>query len=152
VTEYNTPVPGIDEFKGSVLFVQDSITKDRLAINAGLRFEHTDGFLPPQSKAAGPFSAAQTTPRQDVIKWNNLAPRLGLVYDLTGNHKSAVKVGYARYHHQIGGGHIDVPNPLGLAGKATPGSTATTTANSSPARKETCCSPSAATSTASTRT
>jgi len=117
VTEYNTPVPGIDEFTGSVLFVQDNITKDRLAINAGLRFEHTDGFLPPQSKAAGPFSAAQTSPRQDVIKWNNLAPRLGLVYDVLGNHKAALKAGYARYHHQIGGGMIDVPNPLGLAGK-----------------------------------
>ena len=116
VTEYNTPVPGIDEFTGSVVFVQDNITKNRLAINAGLRFEHTDGFLPSQSKAAGPFSAAQSTPRQDVIKWNNLAPRLGLVYDLLGNHKAALKAGYARYHHQIGGDMINVPNPLGLAG------------------------------------
>ena len=116
VTEYNTPVPGIAEFKGSMVFVQDNITKDRLAINAGLRFEHTNGFVPAQSKAAGPFSAAQTSARIDSIKWNNLAPRLGLVYDLTGNHKAALKAGYARYHHQIGADMIGVPNPLGLAG------------------------------------
>jgi hypothetical protein len=117
VTEYNTPVPGIDEFTGSVLFAQDTITHDRLAVNLGLRFEHTNGFLPEQSKAAGPFSPAQTSPKQDVISWNDLAPRVGIVYDLFGNHKVALKAGYGRYFHQIGGGMIDVPNPLGLAGK-----------------------------------
>ena len=117
VTEYNTPVPGIAQFTGSVLFLQDSITKDRLALNLGLRFEHTSGFLPEQSKPAGPFSAALTTPKQDVIGWNNLAPRVGVVYDLFGDHKAALKVGYGRYHHQISADMIGVPNPLGLAGK-----------------------------------
>lgn len=117
VTQYNTPVPGIAEFTGSVLYAQDSISKDRLTFNVGLRFEHTSGFLPEQSKPAGPFSAAQTTPKQDVIGWNNLAPRLGIVYDLFGDHKAAIKAGYGRYHHQISADMIGVPNPLGLAGR-----------------------------------
>src|SRR5262249_34868564 len=77
VTEYNTPVPDIAEFTGSVLFLQDNITKNRLAINLGLRYEHTKGFLPAQSKPAGPFSAAESIPRKDVISWNDLAPRVG---------------------------------------------------------------------------
>src|SRR5262245_7505040 len=118
VTEYNTPVPGIDEFTGSVLFLQDGITKNRLAVNLGLRFEHTSGFLPEQSKAAGPFSPASTSPKQDVISWNNLAPRVGLVYDVRGDHKLALKAGYGRYHHQISADMVNVPNPLGLAGTA----------------------------------
>jgi hypothetical protein len=117
VTEYNTPVPDIAEFTGSVLFLQDNITKNRLAINLGLRYEHTKGFLPAQSKPAGPFSAAESIPRKDVISWNDLAPRVGLVYDILGNHKAAIKVGYGRYHHQISSGMIDSVNPLGLAGK-----------------------------------
>jgi len=117
VTEYNTPVPGIAEFTGSVLFLQDRITKNRLTLNLGLRFEHTSGFLPAQSKPAGPFSGAQTTPKQDVISWNDLAPRVGLVYDLFGDHKAALKLGYGRYHHQISADMIGVPNQLGLAGK-----------------------------------
>ncbi len=117
VTEYNTPVPDIAEYTGSVLFLQDNITKNRLAMNLGLRFEHTTGFLPDQSKAAGPFSAAESISRKDVISWNNLAPRVGLVYDIFGHHKAAIKVGYGRYHHQISSGFVDTVNPLGLAGK-----------------------------------
>src|SRR2546428_55772 len=48
VPEHNTPVPGTDEFTGSVLFVQDSITKDQLAVEADHRLEPPDRFLPPQ--------------------------------------------------------------------------------------------------------
>ena len=117
VTEYNTPVPAVAQFTGSVLYLQDNITKDRLALNLGLRFEHTSGFLPEQSKPAGPFSAAQSIPKQDVIGWNDVAPRVGLVYDLFGDHKTALKLGFGRYHHQISADMIGVPNPLGLAGK-----------------------------------
>jgi hypothetical protein len=117
VTEYNTPVPSVDQFTGSVVFLQDSISKDRLVVNLGLRFEHTLGYLPAQSKPAGPFSAAQSFPEQDVIKWTDLAPRVGLVYDITGDHKAAFKLGYGRYFHQISTGMIDVPNQNGLGGK-----------------------------------
>jgi hypothetical protein len=117
VTRYNTPVPGISQFTGSVLFAQDSISKDRFTVNLGLRFEHTSGFLPDQTKPAGPFSQSQSISKTDVISWNNLAPRFGIVYDLFGNHKAALKAGYGRYHHQIGAGMIDTVNPLGLAGE-----------------------------------
>lgn len=117
VTKYNTPVPSITEFTGSVIFLQDRVTRKRLALDLGLRFEHTLGFLPEQSKPAGPFSAAEKTARLDVIRWNDLAPRVGLVYDLLGDHKLALKAGFARYHHQISAGMISVPNPLGLAGQ-----------------------------------
>jgi hypothetical protein len=117
VTEYNTPVPSVDTFTGSVLYAQDSITRNRLVMNLGLRFEHTSGFLPAQSKPAGPFSAAASFPKQDVISWNDLAPRVGLIYDLFGNHKAALKAGYGRYHHQISTGMIDAPNQNGLGGK-----------------------------------
>src|SRR5262249_32965458 len=104
-------------FTGSVLFAQDSMTRNRLVLNVGLRFEHTNGFLPAQSKPAGPFSAAASFPKQDVINWNDLAPRVGLVYDMFGNHKAALKAGYGRYHHQISTGMIDQPNQNGLGGK-----------------------------------
>ena len=60
VTRTTRRSPASRQFKGSVLFVQDSITKDRLAINLGLRFEHTNGFLPAQIKPGRPVLARPT--------------------------------------------------------------------------------------------
>jgi hypothetical protein len=116
VTEYNTPVPGVSEFTGSVLYAQDSITKNRLVVNLGLRFEHVNGNLPAQSKPAGPFSPAASFPEQNVISWNDFAPRVGIVYDLFGNHTAALKAGYGRYLHAVSTGMIDPPNQNGLGG------------------------------------
>lgn len=117
VLQYNTPVVVKNLFTGSVLFGQDSITKDKVTLNLGLRFEHTNGQLPAQSSPAGRFTGPRNFPQQDVISWNNLAPRLGLVYDVTGDHKTALKAGYGRYHHAISTGMINPPNQNGLGGR-----------------------------------
>jgi hypothetical protein len=116
VTEYNTPVASETIFTGSVVYLQDNLTRGRLALNLGLRFEHTNGFLPAQSSPAGPFAPAREFPQQDVISWNDLAPRIGLVYDLTGSHKSALKLGFGRYYHQITSGFIETPGQNTLGG------------------------------------
>lgn len=114
---WNTPVQDEQLFKGHVLYAQDTIRKDRLTFNVGLRFEHTSGGLPAQTSPAGPFAPARQFPEQDVITWNDLAPRLGVIYDILGSGKSALKLGYARYFHAISSGMIAGPSPNTLGGQ-----------------------------------
>lgn len=113
---YNTPVITQSKYTDHVLFAQDAITKGRLAVNLGLRYQHTSGVLPAQSSPAGPFAAARSFPKQDVVSWNDLAPRAGLVWDLAANHKSAFKLGYGRYHHQLSPDPIEAPSQNALGG------------------------------------
>src|SRR5690606_33885072 len=48
-----------------------------------------------------PWLAAQAPDWKGVIKWNNLAPRIGLTYDLFGNGKTAVKAFAGRYYDYL---------------------------------------------------
>jgi outer membrane receptor protein involved in Fe transport len=99
-------------------FAQDSWTaNDRLTVNLGLRFAATRGFTPAQESPAGTFFPAQTFPEQDVLSWNTFAPRLGLVYDLTGRGKNALKLSYGRYDHVVSTGFIGTVNQNGSAGQ-----------------------------------
>ena len=117
VTEWNTPVVTESRYNDHVLFAQDSITRGRVAVNLGLRYQHTSGWLPAQSSPAGPYAPAREFPKQDVISWNNVAPRLGLIYDIHGDHRSAFKVGYGRYYHQLSPDPIEAPSQNGSGGK-----------------------------------
>ncbi|HSF16169.1 MAG TPA: TonB-dependent receptor [Vicinamibacteria bacterium] len=99
-------------------FVQDSWTaNDRLTVNLGLRFSATRGFTPEQGAPAGTYFPAQDFAKQDVISWNSLAPRAGIIYDLTGEGRHAIKAAYARYHHVVSTGFIGTVNQNGGAGQ-----------------------------------
>jgi outer membrane receptor protein involved in Fe transport len=100
------------------LFGQDSWTlNDRTTLNLGLRFSATRGFTPAQGGFAGPYFPEQDFAKQDVISWNSFAPRAGIVYDITGEGKHALKASYGRYHHVISTGFIGVVNQNGAAAR-----------------------------------
>ncbi len=68
-------------------FAQDSWTiGDRLTVNGGLRWSTQRGYLPNLQ------SAAFFKPR------NYLEPRIGLTFDVFGDHTTAVKAHYGRFH------------------------------------------------------
>jgi hypothetical protein len=113
---YNTPVLTESRYTDNVLFVQDSITHGNLTVNLGLRYENTKGVLPAQSSPAGPFAPARSFPAQDVISWSDLAPRAGVIWDVGGKHRTAVKVGFGRYFHQLSPDPIEAPSPNNLGG------------------------------------
>ncbi len=100
------------------LFGQDSWTlNNRTTVNLGLRFSATRGFTPAQGGFAGPWFPAQEFDEQDVISWNSFAPRAGVVFDLTGEGKHALKVAYGRYNHVISTGFIGIVNQNGSAAR-----------------------------------
>jgi hypothetical protein len=109
----------------SVTFAQ------RLTLNLGIRFDRSVGFQPATTQAAGgnplsvyigenyvrpytqerwpesfpngfnPFEEMSYDGWDDILKWNALSPRLGLIFDLFGNGKTALKASYSRYRHYM---------------------------------------------------
>ncbi len=75
----------------------------RLTLNLGIRFSYQSNIIPAQNQNEGPQTFLGVTFNRSVtesytpVKRTNLVPRLGLVYDLTGNGKTLFKASFSRY-------------------------------------------------------
>lgn len=81
-------------------FVQDGWQAGRVTLNVGLRLDSQASYLPAET---APTSRFFTEPvRQpktgNLISWNTLAPRFGIVYDLRGDSKTLLKGSASRYY------------------------------------------------------
>lgn len=111
VSEYNSPVLSQQAVNGLGLYAQDSVSYRHLTINGGLRYQRTEGYLPAQSSPAGTFVPARSFPeRRNVIKWNTVSPRVGVIYDITGDDRTVAKVSAARYYYVVSTGDPDIVN------------------------------------------
>ncbi|MGD9905041.1 MAG: TonB-dependent receptor [Vicinamibacterales bacterium] len=88
------------------LYLQDTWRiNSRLTVNAGIRFDRYRAFLPEQEgPPVGPFNATQIRYEAvDNLKtFNNLVPRLGLIYDITGQGRTVIKANYGLYYWNPG--------------------------------------------------
>jgi hypothetical protein len=84
-------------------FVQDGWVRGRFTFNLGVRFDHQAGYLPEETAPQSRFFAdpIRQEATEDLISWNNVSPRLGVIYDLLGTSKTLVKASYSRYYWQI---------------------------------------------------
>ena len=89
-------------------FITDSWAVGRVTINPGVRFDQYKGWLPEQEQLAGRSGpvvlAAETFPETEFYTWNVFAPRIGAIYDLTGDGKMVIKANYGLYWHNPGVG------------------------------------------------
>jgi hypothetical protein len=98
VTEYTTPYTTLQHMELLGLYAQDQWTLKRLTLNAGLRFDHLNEYVPATNLPAVQFVGPRNFPAiQDAPNWNDLAPRLGVAYDIFGAGKTALKVSLSRY-------------------------------------------------------
>ena len=81
-------------------FIDDSWKiSDRLTVNLGLRFDHNDGSIPSWFVYDGWEKTSERVPGVDnIVDMNNFAPRLGLAFQLTSDHKTLLKASYGRYY------------------------------------------------------
>lgn len=87
------------------IYGQDTWTVKRLTMNLGVRFEYFNSELPAYQKPAGRFAPATFFPeRKNLPNWNDVTPRFGFVYDLTGSGKTAIKGGVNKYMVQYASG------------------------------------------------
>jgi hypothetical protein len=106
------------------LFLNDTWSIGRSTVTAGVRYDRYRGWLPEQRQlagATGPISVqAETFPAIQVYAWNKLfAPRVGYVFDLSGDGKTVVKANYGFYWHNPGVGVGASGNPNTASKSAT---------------------------------
>ncbi len=111
---FNSPVHTRQAVDVTTLFLQDSYALKRVNITGGVRFERLEGFLPEQDSPPSrwfPSAQRRFDAVRDVLNWKNAAPRVGVVYDLRGNGRTALKAAVGRYLYTVGTGEPNNVNP-----------------------------------------
>ena len=87
-------------FRDVGAYVQDTWTIDRLTLNLGLRWETFRSNIEETPATLRRFTNWNTAfPQQEnVPKWTDVAPRLGMAYDLFGDASTALKFSWGRYN------------------------------------------------------
>ena len=115
VTPLNTPVETGEYLDANLgLYAQDAWKFDRFTFNYGVRFDHVRQHVMGQGAQVGRF--AQSLPFDDIYMpdWNNFSPRLAVVYDVLGDGKTAIRVGFNRYMTGVTTGFAQIYNPTAL--------------------------------------
>ena len=97
------------------LFVTDTWAMGRVTMNLGVRYDRYHGWLPEQRQlgaTVGPVTIpSQTFAETHLYTWHSAAPRLGVIYDLSGDGRSVIKANYGLYYHNPGVGIGSSANP-----------------------------------------
>jgi hypothetical protein len=117
---WNTPTAHNSKIQLYGLFAQDAWSHKRLTLNVGVRIDHASGWMPEQSNPAGQFTQARSLDRTDVFSsWRGVW-RTGLVYDVFGTGRTAVKASASRYSGQIGLNMVQRIHPFQLTSGTRP--------------------------------
>ena len=100
--------------KGS-FFAQDQWTADRLTVNIGARVDTQDSGYPDQNLPASAYFGPRSFSQAKVIQWRDWSPRLGIVYDLFGDGRTAIKASSSRYVDWDATNLANRANPSGLS-------------------------------------
>ena len=99
LTQYATPVQFHETLRYNMgLYAQDQWRMNRLTLNYGVRIDFLNARVDAQDIAAGPFTPARSFEAiENVPDWKDVDPRFGVVYDLFGDGKTAIKASVGRY-------------------------------------------------------
>lgn len=132
----NTPLLNLYNLMNYAFYIQDSwVLFNRLTINIGVRYETFETYLPEQNnpQAAYPmdyfgmlwentrpgiwdsFKERSFPEVRDITNFGNFSPRIGLVYDVLGDGKTAFKASFSRYYWQVSNSIANFANPNGRA-------------------------------------
>lgn len=113
VTQYSHPLTSNQSSNQLGIYAQDQWTIDRVTLNLGVRYDHLNAYVPVQTKPAGRFVGSFTTERiENVPNYDDISPRLGAAYDLSGDGRTAVKASFGRYVLAVGTSIAQAMNPM----------------------------------------
>ncbi|UCH95193.1 MAG: TonB-dependent receptor, partial [Candidatus Aminicenantes bacterium] len=103
------------------LFVQDTWTlSNHLTLNLGLRYDYQSLIWPAQAldqssiwNPLGDPVDKSMPERTTPMTWNDISPRLGLIYDIFANGTTLFKASWARYVQPNQVGWINIAHPNG---------------------------------------
>lgn len=105
------------------VFADDTVhLNDKLTLNLGVRYDHNRGSIPDYQRLANGtpslspvanwIETGETIPGiDDYIKWDTVSPRLGLVWQPTGDGRSIIEGSFGVYYDHNVIGNWDVPPP-----------------------------------------
>jgi Carboxypeptidase regulatory-like domain/TonB-dependent Receptor Plug Domain len=115
----NAPVRYNNVLKGDWgVYGQDAWTLRRLTLNYGIRWERFESYIgrrgeKPIENGTSRFVALPRTFGPETMPvWATLSPRFGLVYDLFGDAKTALKFSANKYQMQLTDGLTNTYNPV----------------------------------------
>ena len=102
ITQRVTPWRQANRTRWDAFYLQDQWTRNRLTLQGALRYEKARSFFPEglnglrgDSRFGGP---KRTLPSAEgVTGYHDVAPRMGLAYDVFGNGRTAIKTNLAKY-------------------------------------------------------
>ena len=95
----NTPIRSLERLNADFgIYAQDSWSLNRLTLNYGIRWEYLSHEVAEQFSPAGRFIGERRFDAIPMPTWKDFAPRFGVVYDLFGDAKTALKFGFNRYN------------------------------------------------------
>jgi hypothetical protein len=104
-------------------FFNDTISLGRMTVNAGARYDRYSSFLPEQQQLGATVGVvsvqAKTFAVRDMFTWSGFAPRVGVIFDLTGDGRTVLKGNYGYFWHNPGVGIGSEANPNTPAKQAT---------------------------------
>ena len=121
ITYFGSPVQAVfrarpnetNQLRNIGIYAQDQWTLDRLTISAGVRFDYFKGFYPDQVTKPMRWSpVSRSFPGATAAIWKDVQPRLGVVYDLRGDGKTALKASASRYGDRNGKALAGTLNPV----------------------------------------
>ena len=94
-------------------YVQDTWTHKRLTLSPGVRYEYFNSMIKEQWRRDGRFVTGGIFDEiTGVPIWRDVAPRLGMAYDLFGDGKTALKGSANKYTRPMAGSFVKRYNPI----------------------------------------
>lgn len=119
----NTPTIAIWDNDLLAFYVQDAWSVgDRLTLNIGLRYMHTDATSPEQVSGGGPWANTALVERfpemaltrhapRDLVTWDTIEPRLAATYQLGASGSTILRFGASRYYQNLDSFKFFVASP-----------------------------------------
>jgi hypothetical protein len=105
----------------TAFYATDTFRKDRLTLNLGFRFDHFQStnqasFSGPVPGFEGIYSPINYEGQESDVKFNNISPRIGATYDVSGDGKTIIRGNFAQYYDAYSTYYASWTNPISLNG------------------------------------